>query len=97
MQSMSFGSSKESIAAELKSNFYAEEGKTSRHKFISDDGKHIYHIGIIDYLQDFNIDKKGENLLKQYLMQAGSGISAVPPPQYAQRFLRFMKDSVIIN
>ena len=36
----------------------------SRHKFLSKDGRYIYHIGIIDYLQDFNFDKKLENLLK---------------------------------
>ena len=36
----------------------------SRHKFLSTCGRYIYHIGIIDYLQDFNFDKKGENFLK---------------------------------
>ena len=36
----------------------------SRHKFLSTCGRFIYHIGIIDYLQDFNFDKKLENFLK---------------------------------
>ena len=36
----------------------------SRHKFLSQCGRFIYHIGIIDYLQDFNFDKKLENFLK---------------------------------
>ena len=43
----------------MRTNF---EG--SRHKFLSSCGRYIYHIGIIDYLQDFNVDKKLENLLK---------------------------------
>ena len=67
----------------------------SRHKFLSTCGRYIYHIGIIDYLQDFNFDKKGENFLKQTLLRHGPGISAVHPPQYAERFLRFMRDYVI--
>jgi hypothetical protein len=54
----------------------------SRHKFLSKCGRYIYHIGIIDYLQDFNFDKKLENLLKQKILLKGDGISAVPPPAY---------------
>lgn len=69
----------------------------SRHKFLSKCGRYIYHIGIIDYLQDFNVDKKMENFLKYRLLMKGPGISAVPPPQYALRFLRFMRDHVIID
>ena len=69
----------------------------SRHKFLSRCGRYIYHIGIIDYLQDFNFDKKMENFLKYRLLMKGAGISAVPPPNYALRFLRFMRDHVIID
>lgn len=69
----------------------------NRHKYLSSCGRYIYHIGIIDYLQDYNIDKKLENLLKYRILMKGSGISAVPPPDYADRFLRFMRDHVIID
>ena len=69
----------------------------SRHKFLSKCGRFIYHIGIIDYLQDFNMDKKLENFAKYTVLRHGSGISAVPPPQYAERFLRFMRDYVVID
>ena len=41
--------------------------------------------------------KKIENFLKYNLKQAGDGISAMPPPFYADRFLRFMRDTVIID
>jgi len=60
-------------------------------------GRYIYHIGIIDYLQDYNVDKKIENFLKYTILRNGSGISAVPPPKYGERFLRFMRDHVIID
>ena len=77
---------------EIRRNF---EG--SRHKFLSVCGRYIYHIGIIDYLQDFNLDKKMENLLKQRILGKGEGISAVHPKKYASRFVRFMRDHVIID
>jgi hypothetical protein len=31
---------------------------------MSAEGKYIYHLGIIDYLQDYNIEKKLENFAK---------------------------------
>jgi hypothetical protein len=74
-----------------------ERFEGSRHKFLSSDGRYIYHIGLIDYLQDFNLDKKMENLLKQRLLGKGEGISAVHPKKYAARFIRFMRDHVIID
>jgi hypothetical protein len=45
---------------------------------MSEGGKYIYHIGIIDYLQDFNLDKLAENHYKS-IIDDGSLISAVPP------------------
>lgn len=60
-------------------------------------GRFIYHIGIIDYLQDFNFDKKMENFAKYTVLRKGPGISAVPPPMYGDRFLRFMRDHVIVD
>jgi len=65
--------------------------------YISQDGKWIYHIGIIDFLQDFNLRKQGENFLKVKLLGGGEGVSAVPPKKYAARFLRFMRDNVVID
>ena len=64
--------------------------KNSRHCFMSEDGKYLYHIGIIDYLQDYNYDKKGENFLKSFI-DDGSKISAVPPDYYSVRFFNFMQ------
>jgi hypothetical protein len=61
----------------------------SRHKFMSDNGKYIYHIGIIDYLQNFGWEKRGEHELKA-LQNDGTKISAVPPDMYKERYFRFM-------
>ena len=65
------------------------DGRKSRHCFQSDDGKFLYHIGIIDYLQDFNIEKYGENKFKS-IISDGDMISAVPPIKYCKRFFNFM-------
>ena len=74
-----------------------ERFEGSRHKFLSTCGRYIYHIGLIDYLQDFNLDKRLENTLKQRFLGKGDGISAVHPRKYADRFVRFMRDHVIID
>ena len=63
---------------------------------MSEDGKYIYHVGIIDYLQDFNLDKYAENKFKS-VVDNGSLISCVPPEAYSQRFFNFMQSHVIIN
>ena len=78
----------------LKQNYpelYDElfDNRSSRHCYMSEDGKYIYHLGIIDYLQDFNIDKFVENKLKS-VIDNGSLISAVPPEAYSYRFFNFM-------
>lgn len=36
----------------------------NRHKYISENGRFIYHIAIIDYLQEYNLEKKAENFIK---------------------------------
>ena len=63
---------------------------------MSEDGMFIYHVGIIDYLQDFNIEKWGENKYKS-LISDGNLISAVPPRPYCKRYFAFMQNQVIIN
>ena len=63
---------------------------------MSDDGKFIYHLGIIDYLQDYNIEKWGETQLKSRISD-GNLISSVPPKQYMTRYFNFMQSQVIIN
>ena len=52
-----------------------------------------YHFGIIDYLQDYNLDKRLETLIKTKLSfnTKESEISCVPPKLYANRFKTFME------
>ena len=55
----------------------------------------IYHIGIIDYLQDWNVDKKIEAGYKVVCKGRNRDtISASNPMAYAKRFQRFVKEEV---
>jgi hydroxymethylpyrimidine pyrophosphatase-like HAD family hydrolase len=67
------------ILGKLAKNFEALGLKT-RHKYISQNGKYIYHIAIIDYLQAFDLEKKAENFIKKYIYNREEyKISAVNP------------------
>lgn len=70
-----------------------------RHQFTSHCGRYKYHIAIIDYLCDYNIEKKLENWFKskKFTKEKAKLISAVPPEQYEKRFWKFMSREVIIN
>ena len=69
----------------------------TRHTFLSKSGKFIYHLAIIDYLQDFNTEKRLENMLKTVINKEGAQISAIHPNPYCKRFVKFMKEQVIID
>ena len=71
--------------------------ENQRHMFLSSDFKFIYHIAIIDYLQDYNYDKKMENLVKTLLKGDSAEISAVPPHRYSTRYMNFMSKEVILT
>jgi len=59
-----------------------EEFFKDRHRFLSSNRQYIYHISVIDYLQDYNFDKKMENFAKTILKGKKAEISAVPPSRY---------------
>lgn len=61
-----------------------------RHAYLSSNMQYIYHISIIDYLQDYNFDKKMEHFVKNVWRGRGAEISAVPPERYAKRYIEFM-------
>jgi len=69
----------------------------TRHTFLSKGGKFIYHLAIIDYLQDFNIEKKLESMIKTVINKDGAQISAIPPNPYCKRYIKFMRENVIID
>ena len=65
----------------------------SKHEFIGD--KYIYHIAIIDYLQEWNNSKKGERAIKTIFKGAdGSKLSAIEPKEYMTRFIKFCNQVV---
>jgi hypothetical protein len=61
--------------------------------------QYIYHLCIIDYLQDFNGWKKaeyyGKNLLKN--RRESEKISSVNADLYQKRYVKFMRKEVIKN
>jgi hypothetical protein len=53
----------------------------------------VYNIGIIDFMQEFNLAKKAEREMKKVI--SGKDISSVNPHRYAERFLSFVDESVL--
>ena len=51
-------------------------------EFLSNDGSEIYHIGIIDYLQEWNQGKRNERMCKMFLGKDVKQISAINPIEY---------------
>lgn len=58
----------------------------------------MYHIAIIDYLTQFNYQKKLESFYKVQIKNQNSKlVSCVEPNLYGDRFIEFIKKEVIIN
>ena len=68
---------------------------TNRNRIHSSNFAEIYHIGIIDYLQEWNGQKKMERCGKS-LWTDPDTISAADPIFYANRFENFMRDQVFL-
>ena len=65
---------------------------------VSSCGNYTYHVAIIDYLQSFNFDKRLESWFKTFVRRRSYQlISAVDPKTYGDRFLKFMKNEVLIE
>ena len=65
-----------------------------RHCFVT--GRRVYHIAIIDYLQEWNMSKKTERFIKTVLLgKDGPTLSAIEPETYAKRFQQFIEMRVI--
>ena len=55
----------------------------SINQFLSKNNEHLYHIAVIDYLQDWNLNKKGERLLKTKIQKKdGAMLSEIEPNEY---------------
>ena len=56
----------------------------------------IYHLGIIDYLQDWSFSKKSERWLKTLQNTSNlKNVSAQPPDPYQSRFVDFVSRNVL--
>ena len=105
LQPISPGKKSKSALGPAKNEFQAAfeqedprwEFSKDRHAFLSSNLQYIYHISIIDYLQDYNWDKKSENFAKTILKGRNAEISAVPPQRYAKRFIEFMESQVVLH
>ncbi|KAG5651826.1 hypothetical protein H0H81_007258 [Sphagnurus paluster] len=70
--------------------FYQDEGGMRATDEVNEDMDTIYYVGVIDILTPYGGKKKLENIWKG-LSADRHKISPVPPPEYADRFLAFMK------
>lgn len=74
----------------------AKNAKPVLFKSILKNKHQTYHLGIIDYLQQWNLQKKGERLCKSLLHRnVYNSVSAVPPDAYQARFYKFLERHVI--
>ena len=66
----------------------------SRNCLLSQDNSTLIHIGIIDYLQDFNLAKRCELQYKS-LSRPRNELSVQPPDLYSKRFIDFVNNKVL--
>ncbi|CAK4105955.1 unnamed protein product [Aphanomyces euteiches] len=65
---------------------------------ISVNGPALYQFGIIDFLQQWTLEKKMERFWKQHIKRKDpDGISAIPPKQYKLRFQQKMSQVFAIS
>ena len=70
----------------------------NRHTYLSSCGRYAYHIAIIDYLTEWNFQKKVESFWKVNIKNNKDIlVSAVNNELYAQRFIKFINHEVIVN
>ncbi len=56
----------------------------------------MYHISIIDYLQDWNCNKMGERFFKTVIQRKDKKmLSAIEPQKYGMRFQKFIEKNVL--
>ncbi|KAG1321314.1 hypothetical protein G6F62_010889 [Rhizopus arrhizus] len=76
--------------------FYSEEGgfrSTDEEDHWTDK---VYYLGVIDILTRYNLLKKAEHFFKSFT-QDKETISAVQPQSYGERFMKFVKNTALIN
>ena len=88
----------ESQRSKLQYPFHNSWQKQNRNAILSTDNNRYFFIGIIDYLQDYNLLKKVERSFKQLTAEDKiKSVAAAPPKLYAKRFSDFLRDNVFIK
>lgn len=81
--------------AEAYANIDIAEVFAENHRFKVDDK--VFHFSIIDYLQQWNLSKKGERFAKTLILNKdGDKLSAIEPDSYANRFRQFVDHHIFI-
>eukprot|EP00475_Leptophrys_vorax_P018137 TRINITY_DN2475_c0_g1_i1.p1 TRINITY_DN2475_c0_g1~~TRINITY_DN2475_c0_g1_i1.p1 ORF type:complete len:833 (+),score=181.17 TRINITY_DN2475_c0_g1_i1:140-2638(+) len=86
--------SEEELAAGYRSMFQKEFGGMFARDGEDEPLAEVYFLGIIDILQNFGARKKLENMFLS-IAKDSTGISALPPDPYSNRFLGFVFKNVI--
>ena len=75
--------------------FTTEHGGMSFYDEDGNPGNEIYFTGVIDVLQKYNKRKQMENWVLSMRVPDVSTVSCVPPDQYSQRMVEFLKDKIM--
>jgi 1-phosphatidylinositol-4-phosphate 5-kinase len=73
--------------------FYSDQGGYQATNESNSPLKTIYFIGVIDIFTKYDRKKKWENFFKGMIV-GKEGISCAEPNYYADRFMRFIRDSI---
>ena len=83
------------LAIESKYRINKKPPSNLRNQIFSNDLSKCYHIGVIDFLQNYNLTKKVERCFKQIIAEDKiKSVAAAPPQLYAKRFRDFIKENV---
>ena len=82
---------------ELEAFNYSTENLRYKYRvFTTSNGKYMYCVGIIDYLQQFNLSKFLENKYKTLMYgRQIKNVSAVDPVIYADRMVNYLTDKFL--
>ena len=79
----------------IKNELLVKKQERHRNMYLSPNLEELYHVGIIDWLQLWDFNKKSEVLLKVlFKNKEKKGLSARPPQEYSQRFEKYMMENV---
>ena len=81
----------------LSQQDHTNETSAEHEQFMNQPYLQTFHLGIIDFLQDWSLQKRAERFIKTFNKDPSykKRISAIPPKEYQTRFMDFMKLNVL--